>query len=164
MTATATTAPEGNAARPGAPGTRAKPPPAGAPSEPQLLSVLRDLLHDLPGMLGDRVHLLALELKRARQALIGMLAMIVLAAILALTAWISVWVLVVAAAMRYGLPWDGACIFILVVNALGAWLAVRHAGKLASYLTLPASVRQLTRASVTAADAAKAEDSGGQSR
>ena len=162
MTTATPAAPEGDAARPGAPGAPGNPPPAAASSRPQLFSLLRDLLHDLPGLIGDRVQLLALELKRARQALIGILMMLVLTAILALTAWISFWVLVVAAAMRYGLPWDGACIVVLVVNAFGAWLAVRHAGKLAGYLALPATVRQLTRTSPAAPQTSPAEGSGGK--
>lgn len=146
MTAPGTTAaPEGDAAR-------RRPLP---PAPPPIGHVLRDLLQDLPGLIGDRIHLLALELKRARRALVGMLVMFLLAAILALTAWISTCVLVVAAAMRYGLPWDSACLIVLAINVVGVWLAVRHAGKLAGYLALPASMRQLSGASGAAAYANK---------
>ena len=120
------------------------PPPAGEPPEPSFGALLSGLWEDLPGLFSDRVHLFALELKRARGALVRMIGLLVLAAILGLTAWVSFWVLVVAAGMRYGVPWDGACLFVLVVNLLAAWFALRRTSRLAGYLALPATMRQLT--------------------
>lgn len=120
--------------------------PSKAPdSEPPSLGVLLSgLWDDLPGLFSDRVHLLALELKRARGALARMVGLLVLAAILGLTAWVTFWVLVVAAAMRYGVPWDGACLFVLAINVFAAWFAIRRTARLAGYLALPATMRQLT--------------------
>ncbi|MEO8409982.1 MAG: phage holin family protein [Propionivibrio sp.] len=123
-------------------------------SRPSIVGLLGDLLRELPGVLSDRVHLLALELKRARQALIGLAAMFAVTAILALTAWFALWVLLVALAMRFDVPWDIACIFVLLINLIGAWLAVRHARKLAGYMALPATMRQLSSAPARAAEAA----------
>jgi uncharacterized membrane protein YqjE len=113
---------------------------------PSIGELLNRLAVDLVGQLSGRVHLLALELKRARQALLHIAVMAVLVAILGASAWIALWVVGVTLAIKGGLSWLGASILVLTLNLLGAWLAFRRARALVVHLALPATVRQLTAA------------------
>jgi uncharacterized membrane protein YqjE len=127
------------------------------PSQASISQLLKALTSDLVGQVSDRVHLVALELKRAQQAVLQMAGLIVAAAILAATAWIALWVLVVTLAWISGLPWIGALVLVLLLNLVGGWVAFRRAIALAVYLTLPATVRRLTVAApVAAGDVARA--------
>lgn len=114
-----------------------------APSAP-LLQQVKELLQELPGLVSDRVHLLALELKRSGQALATMLALVVAAAILGVTAWLAMWVGVAGALMQLGLAWGWVLLIVLAVNLGAAVWALMRARSLAHLLTLPATVRRLT--------------------
>jgi uncharacterized membrane protein YqjE len=129
-----------------------------APAQPSISELVKALGSDLVGQVSDRVHLVALELKRAQQAVLQMAGLIIVAAILAATAWIALWVLVVVLAWSSGLPWIGALALVLLLNLLGGWVAFKRALALAVYLTLPATVRRLTVASPAAASAAASAD------
>ena len=102
------------------------------------------LLQDLPGMLTDRVHLLALELRRATSALAQMIALVLVAAILGATAWIALWVGFVAALMAVGFGWGWAVLVVLLVNLGVAGWALARVKALAPLLALPATLRRLT--------------------
>lgn len=123
---------------------------AAVPSSPagvkpgSFLQVVFDLLRELPGIVSDRVHLLTLELQRARGALGQMIVLGVAAALLALTAWFALWVGLALAAVAAGLAWGWILLLILALNIGGAWAAVARIRKLAVLLTLPATVRRLT--------------------
>ena len=132
--------------------------PGQTPDRPGIAQQIKSLLEDIPGLISDRVHLAALELKRARQALVQMVGLVVAAAILMATAWIALWALLVAGAVRYGLSWVAAFGIILLINLVGSWLAIRRARALAGYLALPATVRRLSIAPPTAPVAAKVEN------
>lgn len=119
---------------------------AGNADDVSLAHLFASLWRDLPGLISDRVHLVALELRRARQAVVQMVALVVLAAILAATAWIALWAFVIAAALNSGLPWYGTLLLVLSLNLAGGWVAVRRVRRLAGYLALPATVRRLTTA------------------
>jgi len=134
--------PDPGAAAPGVAGVERPVPPAGQP--PGLLAALRDLLAELPGLVSDRVHLLSLELKRASRALAQMLALVVAAAVLSVTAWFALWAALAAAAIEAGMPWGWVAVIVLAVNLGAAALAIRLALKQARLLTLPATVRRLT--------------------
>lgn len=143
------------------PGATIDPPsamPGRAPDRPGLAQLIKALLDDIPGLISDRVHLAALELKRARQALVQMVGLAAAAVIFLATAWLALWALLVACAVLYGLPWIGVFGFILLINVAGSWFAIRRARTLADYLALPATVRRLSVAPPSSPVAAKAEN------
>lgn len=108
------------------------------------------LLHDVPRAVSDRVHLAALELRRARHAFLRMVVLAILAAILAATAWLAFWAAIVMGLLALDIPLYGVAILVLLLNGLGAWFAIRAASALTDDLTLPATVRRLTVRSSTA--------------
>ena len=85
--------------------------------EVSLLEAIGLLIDDLPGLVSDRVHLLALEVRRAGLALGQMLALLVVAAIGALTAWIALWLGVVAGLVALDLEWGWAVAIVFFFNA-----------------------------------------------
>ncbi len=102
------------------------------------------LFADLPGLLTDRVHLLALELRRASSALGQMLALSLLAAILFATAWITLWVGLAEAFLAVGLAWPWIVLLVLFVNLSAAVWALTRVKALAPLLALPATLRRMT--------------------
>jgi uncharacterized membrane protein YqjE len=120
-------------------------PPEPAPDEVvSLPKAVGALLADLPGLLSDRVHLLALELRRASGALGQMVALGLLAAILIATAWITLWVGLAAAFLAVGLAWPWIVLLVLFVNLAAAVWALMRVKALAPLLALPATLRRLT--------------------
>jgi uncharacterized membrane protein YqjE len=111
-----------------------------------LLQTLRAVLMDLPGLVSDRVRLLALELQRAGLALAQIVALVVAAAILASTAWLSLWAGIAVGLRQAGLSWGWALGIVIVINLGTAAWALRRARKLARWLALPATLRHLTAA------------------
>jgi hypothetical protein len=109
-----------------------------------LLDNVKQLLRDLPGLVSDRVHLLALELKRSGLALAQMVGLVVAAGVLLCTAWLALWVGIGIALVEAGLAWGWTLALILLLNLGAAWLAVRRALALARFLALPATLRRLT--------------------
>lgn len=118
--------------------------PAPVPGEGSVLQLLQSLWADLPGLVSDRVHLLALELERAGLALAVMVALVIGAAVLVATAWLALWAGIAAALVEAGLAWGWAFLIVLVLNLGGAALALWRAKSLAHLLTLPATMRRLT--------------------
>ncbi|MET0382535.1 MAG: phage holin family protein [Burkholderiaceae bacterium] len=117
------------------------PPPDEALSLPKAVGAL---LADLPGLLTDRVRLLALELRRASGALGQIVALGLLAAILLSTAWLTMWVGLAAALMAAGLEWPWVVLLMLAVNVTAAVWALMRVKALAPLLALPATLRRLT--------------------
>lgn len=117
--------------------------PEGLASE-SLLDNVKQLLRDLPGLVSDRVHLLALELKRSGLALAQMVGLVVAAGVLLCTAWLALWTGIGIALVEAGLAWGWTLVLILLINLGAAWLAVKRALALARYLALPATLRRLT--------------------
>lgn len=111
-----------------------------------LLESIKALLGELPHLFSDRVHLLALELKRAGRALGQIVGLLVIAIIFLLTAWVTLWVGVMVLLLRVGLPLGYAVLAVLVFNLCAAMAALLGIRKLARWLTLPATVRRLTLA------------------
>jgi hypothetical protein len=108
-----------------------------------VLGSLQDLLVDLPGAISDRVELFALEIKRAMSALGAIVALIIFGAIFCFTAWIALWLGVVAVLMELGLAPGWTLLGVVLVNVLAAWLTLRRIRTLSDLLTLPATMRQL---------------------
>lgn len=117
-----------------------EPSPAAPPS---MLQNLQSVWRELPGLVSDRVDLLALELQRAGLALMQILALVVAAAILAVTAWLALWGCVVGLLMALQLHWSLALLLVLMVNVGAAWWAVARVRKLVPALRLPATRRHL---------------------
>jgi hypothetical protein len=106
-----------------------------------LMALLQGLLHDLPGLVADRVELFALELERATRALAQIALLLVALTALGLTAWVALWIGFAEMLVRAGVPWLPV---LLGVHALAIWLAVQRLRRLASMLSLPATRRHLT--------------------
>jgi hypothetical protein len=109
-----------------------------------LLDNVKQLLRELPGLVSDRVQLLALELKRSGLALAQMVGLVVAAGVLLCTAWLALWTGIGIALVQAGLAWGWTLMLILLLNLGAAWLAVQRALTLARFLALPATLRRLT--------------------
>jgi hypothetical protein len=109
-----------------------------------LLDNVKQLLRELPGLVSDRVHLLALELKRSGLALAQMVGLVVAAGVLLCTAWLALWAGIGIALVQAGVAWGWTLLLILLLNLGAAWLAVKRALALARFLALPATLRRLT--------------------
>jgi hypothetical protein len=118
-------------------------PSPSAPPE-SLARALKGIWSELPGLVSDRVELLALELRRAGQALARIVVLIVAAAILGVTAWVALWGCVVGGLVAMGLHWTVALLAVLLLNLTGLALAVSRMRALATCLELPATLRHLT--------------------
>jgi uncharacterized membrane protein YqjE len=119
-------------------------PPRPASGRPAPLSdLLLDLLHDLPGLVSDRVELLSLELQRAGLAVVRILLLGVAAAIFAATAWLALWGGLVAVLVAVGLHWGLALAVTLILNLAAAGFALLRASQLTPLLKLPATRRHL---------------------
>lgn len=122
------------------------PPPAPAPDDEirSLPKAVSALFADLPGLLTDRVHLLALELRRASAALGQMVALVLLAAILLATSWVTLWTGIAAALVASGLAWPWIVLLVLLTNLGAAAWALLRVKALVPLLALPATLRRLT--------------------
>lgn len=120
------------------------PPPGGRTPPPW--QVLAALLQELPGLVSDRVHLLSLELKRAGQTLVRLIALVLGAAILLATAWLALWAAIAVLLVEAGLAWGWAFFIVLLLNLGAAVWALLQAKRLAPLLGLPATLRHLTLA------------------
>jgi hypothetical protein len=122
-------------------------PPEGPPDEiVSLPKAIGALLADLPGLLTDRVRLLSLELRRATNALGQMVALGLLAAILAATAWLAFWLGLAAAFLALGIAWPWIVLLVLFINLSAAVWCVMRVKRLVPLLALPATLRRLTDA------------------
>lgn len=137
--------------------TSATPPhgadPAGSAdaAAPSLIASVQSLLHELPGLVSDRVELLSLELHRAGLALAMIAVLGVAAAILGATAWLALWAVIVAGLVALDMPLLAALGLVLLLNIGAAVFAVVRIQALLKRLTLPATKRHLTFGDLTAA-------------
>jgi len=109
-----------------------------------MLQSLQALWKDLPGLISDRVELLSLELQQAGLALLQILMLAVVVAILGVTAWLVLWVGIVAGLVAMGLHVALALGLALLLNLAAAAMAVMRAVALSRQLRLPATRRHLT--------------------
>ena len=116
---------------------------AAAP-QASLLQTITGLCRELPGLISDRVDLLALEMRRAGSALMQIAALVVMASLLAVTAWLALWGALVGLLVSLGLHWALALLLVLLVNLGAAWWAISRVRSLAPSLRLPATRRHLT--------------------
>lgn len=118
-------------------------PPVRPGHAPSLLEIAQQLIEDVRGAVQARVHLFALEARRAGLALTMMAVYAVLAALLALTAWLCGWGLAIALAVAAGAPLALMLVIALASSALAVWLLLKMARAEAQHLLFPATVRQL---------------------
>jgi hypothetical protein len=108
-----------------------------------MLQTLQGLWRELPGLIGDRIDLLTLEVQRAGKALMQIVALVIVAAILVVTAWLALWSAVVGLLMLWGLHWSVALLIVLALNLGAAWWAALRIRSLVPDLKLPATRRHL---------------------
>jgi uncharacterized membrane protein YqjE len=115
----------------------------GARGAESVIDLVRGVLQDLPGLIGDRVELFSLELRRAGIALVKVLALTVVATILGVTAWLAVWSIGVGLLIDAG--WHAAAANGLVagINLVAAAWAVHRVRALMKALSLPATRQHL---------------------
>ena len=111
-----------------------------------LLDSLQALLHELPGLISDRVELFALELARAGRALGRIVAWRVAIAIVGVTAWLALWAGLVVGLIQAGLHWAWALLIVLAINLVAVAIGLKQVRRLATRLSLPATRRHLTMA------------------
>jgi hypothetical protein len=116
--------------------------PTGAPPV-SLTAQLMGLLHDLPGLVRDRVELLSLEVQRAAITLAQIMALVVVVAILGVTAWLVLWAAVIVALVQLGVPLGWALLMAVAVNLVAAWQGVVRITRLLPRVSLPATRRHL---------------------
>lgn len=104
---------------------------------------LQDLVAALPGLVTDRLELLALELQRAGRGLVQIMALVVATAMLGATAWLALCGGLVLTLVALGLWWPLALLAVVLVNLALAWAAVSRARRLLTNLGLPATRRHL---------------------
>ena len=114
---------------------------------------LQDVMAVLPGLVSDRLELLALELQRAGGSLVQIMALVVMTAVLGATAWLALCSGLGLALLAIGLSWPLALLGVLLVNLALAWAAVSRARRLLVNLGLPATRRHLVFGAKAPADA-----------
>jgi uncharacterized membrane protein YqjE len=108
-----------------------------------LIDLVDTMLRELPALVGDRVELFSLEMQRAGAALARIVALSAAALLLAFTAWLALWAMIVAMLLALGWHWASAQAVALLVNAAAAaWMLLR-ARALLHLLSLPATRRHL---------------------
>lgn len=123
------------------------PAPTEAAAAPSLLQQLQGLAHELPKLVSDRVELLSLELQRATQSLVQIVALVVAIAILGVTVWLTLWAALVSLLVHAaGLPLLAALLLTIGINAVVIAIAVARVRQLLPRLQLSATRRHLTAA------------------
>lgn len=118
--------------------------PGGGAAPDSLIDQIKSLACELPGLVSDRVELLALEVQRAAQALMQMLVLVVVIAILGVTVWLALWVAVINALMAAGVPLLGALLLAIALNSVVIAWALARVRRLLPRLGLPVTRRHLT--------------------
>lgn len=135
---------------------------AGHEGEGSLLDIVRGIWRELPGLFSDRVELFSLELQRAGQALLHIVALGVALAVLSMTTWLVLWSLIITGLMLAGLHWLLVFLGALLAHVLLALWVVHLIKKLLPMLQLPATRRHLmfTSSPVPVATAATSSSAG----
>lgn len=107
------------------------------------LRTFQEVMAALPGLVSDRLELLALELHRAGRSLVQITALVLVASLLCTTAWLTLCSGLALVAVALGLSWPLALLLVLVVNLALAWAAVWRVRQLLTHLGLPATRRHL---------------------
>ncbi|WP_054285090.1 MULTISPECIES: phage holin family protein [Gulbenkiania] len=117
----------------------------GARAQPSLKEAARTMMETLHEVVHERALLFSLEAKRAGLALAQMVVMGVAAALLVITAWFGLVSAIVVGLVQLGMPWFLAILLGVAANGVGAWVLLKRARTLVSYLTFPSTLRHLHR-------------------
>jgi uncharacterized membrane protein YqjE len=104
---------------------------------------LQDLVVELPGLVSDRLELLALELHRAGRSMVQIMTLVLATAMLGTTAWLALCGGLGLTLVALGSSWPLALLAVLLVNLALAWVAVSRVRRLLANLDLPATRRHL---------------------
>lgn len=122
----------------------AAPDAAAAPMPSGVHEALGALWEDARGALTERLRLLSLEARLATMTVIQVIVIAVVVAVLAVTSWLLLVGAVFAGFVAAGLHWGIAVALLIAVNVGVAFALVKTAIKLASRVSLPRSLRQLS--------------------
>lgn len=111
---------------------------------PSWVQSLQDLAAALPGLLSDRLELLALELHRAGRGIVQIVALVLTAAILGLTAWLVLCSGIALALIAWGWSWPAAMVAVLLINLGLVWGVLARVRHLLATVGLPATRRHLS--------------------
>ena len=138
---------------------RTRAPPTEEAPKPGLMAQVQALWRSLPGLVGDRVELFALELKRASRALGQVVVLVVVIAVLGVTTWLLIWAALVGALVGAGLSPPLALLVAVIANVAVMFWALARMQRLLPTINLPATRRHLMPApsSIPAAPAASAQ-------
>ncbi len=100
---------------------------------------------DISAAFGARAHLIELEAKQAAWSAAYMIGFAVAAALLAVTAWLTLVGGLMTLAIRLGVPWWLTVIVAIVLHAGAAFLLLTRIRNLVSNLTFAATRRTLSR-------------------
>lgn len=103
----------------------------------------QDLVAVVPGVVGDRLELLALELQRASRGMMQIAALVLATAMLGATAWLALCTGIALMVVGLGLSWPWALLAVLVINLALAWAALSRVRHLIASVGLPATRRHL---------------------
>ena len=117
------------------------------------LQILQDLVAALPGLVSDRLELLALELHRAGRSIVQIVVLVLGAAILGVGAWLALCVGIAVALVALDLPWPVVMLVVLLVNLALGWAALARVRHLLANLGLPVTRRHLVFGAAAAASA-----------
>lgn len=115
-----------------------------SPPQESLPQLLLSLLRELPMLVSDRFELLSLDLRRASSALGQIIGLVVVLAILGVTAWLLIWAGVLVLLVMIGLPREAALLLGILINLLGIWFAIARIRGLVPKLLLSSIRRHLT--------------------
>ena len=125
---------------------------------------LQDLAAAMPDLVSDRLELLALELHRAGRGIVQIVVLVLLAAILGVTAWLALCGGIALVLVALGVSWALAMPTVLLVNMLLAWAALARIRSLVATLGLPATRRHLVLGAGADADVAASDHLPGEPR
>jgi uncharacterized membrane protein YqjE len=110
---------------------------------PTWVRSIQDLAAALPDLLSDRLELLALELHRAGRGIAQIVALVLGAVILVLTAWLALCSSIALALISWGWSWPLALLALVLVNLALGWAVLARIRRLTATLGLPATRRHL---------------------
>lgn len=117
--------------------------PKSSPPGPGVLGEVANVLSAVRQTFSSTFDLLALETRRAGLTLIWMIALGLVTALLAVSAWLGLMAALALSAVAWGLSWIGAILILVVINLSAAAAAVFMCVKLSQDLLFVASRRQL---------------------
>ena len=113
------------------------------PESESVSTALSGLAAAAAAAVNNFLTLVTLEAKRAALSLMWMVGLGVVAALLAITAWLGLMGALACAAVALGLPWGLALVLVALINVLAAFIIMRKASGMSTELLFPATRRQL---------------------